>query len=83
MDLCETCKYWEKSLKYETGHSLGLGMCKNIPMFWDATEWSKDGDSRSFRDKYKDVKAFARDGSDYKAFVLTKPNFGCVSHESR
>jgi hypothetical protein len=81
MKTCETCKHWDEAGEYETGYGLGLGTCKNIPMFWDATEWNGDGDGRKFLDQYKDTKAFAQDGSDYKAYMLTKSDFGCVSHE--
>lgn len=80
MKTCETCKHWKQPEKWTPGYRLGLGRCQNIPMFWDATEWDKEG-SRKFLDQYKDTKAFAQDGSDYMAYLLTRPDFGCVSHE--
>ena len=82
MENCGTCKHWEVADKHETGHGLGLGRCNNIPMFWDATEWDEDGEGRKFLDQYKNTKAFAQDGSDYSAYLLTLPEFGCVSHEA-
>lgn len=81
MKTCETCKHWEKPEEHSTEYSLGVGRCKNIPMFWNSTEWKDDGEGRRFLDEYKDTKAFAQDGSDYSAHVLTLPNFGCVSHK--
>lgn len=79
---CATCKHWEKTGEYETGYGLGLGRCKAIPMFWDSTEWEEDLEGRKFRDEFKDTKAFAQDGSDYRAIVLTRPDFGCVSYDT-
>ena len=81
MKTCETCKHWKQPEAWTTGYGLGLGRCQNIPMFWDATEWDEEGEGRKFLDQYKDTKAFAQDGSDYSAYLLTKPDFGCVSHE--
>jgi len=81
MKTCETCKHWKQPEEWTTGYGLGVGRCMNIPMFWDATEWDEEGDGRKFIYQYKDNKAFAQDGSDYSAYLLTKPDFGCVSHE--
>jgi hypothetical protein len=80
MDTCKSCKHWERN-GTPIGYSLGLGYCRNIPMFWNATEWDEEGEGRRFIDKYKDHKAFAQDGSDYVAYLLTRQDFGCVSHE--
>ena len=82
MGTCETCKHWKKPTEDETGYRLGIGRCQNIPMFWDATDWDEEGKGRKFLDQYKNKKAFAQDGSDYLAYLLTKADFGCVSHEA-
>lgn len=74
---CQRCKHWDRADDYETGHSLGLGRCGNIPMFWDATDWSDNCDGRVIKPEFKNVKAFAQDGSDYWAKVLTQPDFSC------
>lgn len=82
MKTCETCKHWNKSDEWGTWYGLGVGRCQNIPMFCDATEWDEEGEGRKFIDKYKESKAFAQDGIDYPAYLLTRPDFGCVSHET-
>jgi hypothetical protein len=50
-------------------------------MFWDSTDWDKEGDERVFKEEAKDKKAFAQDASDYRAVLLTKKDFGCVAWE--
>ncbi len=81
MATCNKCKHWELAGKCESGHSVGLGRCTAVPLLWDATEWAYDGDSRVLTNEYKNTKAFAQDGSDYRAHLLTMPDFGCVSHQ--
>ena len=83
MNNCKTCKHWDKPKERSIGYGLGLGRCRNIPMFWDMTEWKEEGDGRKFTAAAEGKLAFAQDGSDYRAFVLTKPEFGCVSHEAQ
>lgn len=78
---CGTCAHWEQRGEYETGHHMGLGCCKAIPMLWHATQWKGDGAGREFKDEFKNTKAFAQDGSDYMADVLTLPDFGCVAYK--
>lgn len=80
MNNCETCKHWKTAEEHEPWQGFGLGRCQNVPMFWNATEWDEDG-VRTVRDQYKNIKAFTQDGSDYRAYLLTRPDFGCVSHE--
>jgi hypothetical protein len=79
MERCSTCKHWKPSEQWETGHSLGLGRCEAVPMFWDVTEWDEDGDGRRFSAETS-ATAFAQDGSDYSARVYTKPEHGCTMH---
>lgn len=82
MRTCETCKHWFKNKDYEDYPIRGLGICENVPMLWEATKWNDDGD-RILIDKCKDKKAFAQDASDYSAYLLTRNDFGCVSHEDK
>lgn len=75
---CETCQWWEfDDDEYSNYASTGAGRCLKIPMFWNSTEWSKDGERRELK---SDSLAFAQDGSDYYAFLLTLPIFGCIMH---
>ena len=83
-NLCKNCKYWEISERYPIKDTK-IGKCKRIGMFWESTEWldtdADDWDLRVLCDENKDDKAFAQDGSDYNAFLLTLENFGCVQFE--
>lgn len=79
---CENCKYWDVSDKYEVGHNLGMGICSAAPMFWDCTEWDKNGERR-FTKEHQNTKAFVQDGSDYRASLLTRPEFSCVSFDPK
>ena len=81
---CETCKYWGSTYERNNGEiklsDTRVKPCARVKMFWNETEWRKDGvDGLSFKDP-SDL-AFAQDGSDYRAELLTRPEFGCVMHE--
>ena len=78
MSNCGNCKYWD-----EDGYYLGCGICGRVKMFWESTEWSREGDKRVFRDSAKDELAFAQDGSDFSAFLVTKPEFYCNQWEAK
>lgn len=75
---CSTCVHWRRS-DYDSWLE-DIRACGNIPMFWDATEWMKNGHGRQLKSEYKNVKAFVQDGSDYHAILLTQPDFCCTSH---
>lgn len=83
---CESCKHWDKKEPDPYGSdpqaSLGLGRCRKVEMFWDATEWNEEGDGRQFIQPIE-TKAFVQDGSDFAAYLYTMPDFGCVQHESK
>lgn len=79
MSTCNTCRFWSDKI-YDTVNGVELRKCTNVPMFWNATEWNDDGDGRTFTDKHADKLAFVQDGSDYSAVLITRGNFGCVSH---
>lgn len=81
MKNCITCNHWKKRKEYEMGHSQGLGRCEAALMLWDSTEWRDDTDERVLKKEHEKSKVFVQDGSDYIAYMLTMPDFGCVSHE--
>jgi len=82
MELCKTCKYWEKP-NSEHGEVPGTGKCKAVVQFWDATEWVDDDeyDTRKLKPDYDKKLAFVQDVSDCFAELKTLPDFGCVQHE--
>jgi hypothetical protein len=76
---CATCKFWDQK---DGDYYFGLGKCLACVEFWDATGWDNDG-KRCLTDEFANCKAFTQDGSDYRAELLTKADFGCVSHEAK
>lgn len=83
MHTCETCKFWRRATsEYSPEKDLALGKCGAIPMLWNATGWNDEGDKRVVLPEYAQTKAFAQDGSDYRATLFTKADFGCVMYES-
>lgn len=84
MQRCETCAHWEE-WKSDRAFKQGVGECKMVVMFWDASEWGdEDSDyQRVIAPEYKDQKAFVQDGSDYSASLYTRKDFGCVEHKER
>lgn len=90
MGNCKDCKYWREG-KTDTRESvriLGAGRCSRVGQFWDSTEWGRISSGRDFtpdtivrkRKRTSDL-AFVQDGSDYRADLITLPDFGCVMFE--
>lgn len=96
--LCKTCKHWIRPENYTYGEILGVGKCTAIVQFWNATEWIEDDNPiyKQFikyseidcllvlvlKPKYETKLAFMQGSSDCHAELITKPDFGCVQHES-
>lgn len=82
MNLCQTCKFWNRETEYGSEYDLGLGRCKRIPEFWMATTWDDEGE-RVLSPEFADCKAFSQDGSDYHSVLYSAPDFGCVMHQAK
>ena len=88
LGFCSSCKYWCRN-KNDYGHysseayNLGLGQCMQAKMLFDCVQWDRDGERTIFCKYAGDTKAFVQDGSDYKAWLLTKKDFGCVSWRAK
>ncbi len=82
MKQCKTCFFWEPPKNESYGEVPGVGRCSRVVQYWDATEWDKNGDRRQLRQEFINSLAFVQDGSDYRADLYTKPDFGCVQHHS-
>lgn len=89
---CESCRHWSRNGMQEYGSTVGasiglvsvrldLGRCMWVPLFWEATEGGTETSGRVVLEEYKDRKAFAQDAEDFCAFLITRPDFGCVSHD--
>ena len=69
---CKDCAYWDANQDWRD-----VRKCRAVPQYWNVTTWSKEG-GRVVVERFKNALAFAQDGSDYKAELLTKAEFGCV-----
>ena len=78
---CKNCKFWDV-YKYNKLDDEDLGECSIVGMFWEQTEWNGEF-KRVLLDKYKDRKAFAQDGSDYSASLITRSRFYCNQYEKK
>ena len=84
MGNCKTCIHWSKDNLGRVEKYLGLGICKNVRLFSESVdrvdlkkqEWHL---SKEAADKL----AFAQDAEYYEAYLLTKPEFGCVQYEAK
>lgn len=76
MNFCKDCKYWNERKGSELG--VRYGRCDKVPTWWDAWEWRSDKDDSVY---VGTSLAYAQDGSDYKAWLITLAEFGCVQWE--
>lgn len=87
---CATCQLWEERELGSEGFNQGLGQCLNVPPYHDATEERAikpepecfmDGlDRGPIKPEYRRFKAYALDGSGYKAELLVAADFGCIAY---
>ena len=79
---CVTCKWWSDEA---TRSKPELRECDRIPQRWDAFEWDDDAGNWDdvLKPEFADIKAFAEDGSSYRAALVTAPDFGCVMWEAK
>ncbi len=80
---CDGCKHWDiESGKEYAG---GLGECQRAHPFWERSEWKDDEGGGNYRRELlpsaADDKMFVQDGSDYRAHLITKPDFYCAHFE--
>lgn len=80
MNRCKNCKHWDAAIK-EPDDLPNIGICRAVSQYWDATKWADDYESRVLKPEYENKLAFAQDGSDYRADLITLPEFGCVQFE--
>lgn len=84
---CETCKHWDRSfdnpiyeLKRYGYEHLKLRKCKNTHPLYQAINYIDDHNEK-ISDAYINYKAFVKGVEDAYTVLLTKKDFGCVSHE--
>ena len=85
MSHCKDCKYWELET-WPTEKPNEVNRCAYPKQLWNASEWveledvdefGRDG-IRVINELNKNTLAFVQDGSDYKANLYTRAEFGCV-----
>jgi hypothetical protein len=75
---CDQCKFWHS----EKPHI--IGECTKAKPFWEVSTWTRGGTEdweRKLKAEFRDLKMFCQDGSDYRAYLLTKPDFYCAHFE--
>lgn len=76
MNLCETCKHWDKEEADDT--YVNIGLCRKAVFYCKA--FDHEG---KISPEYKDAKLFPLDGDSYHAELITRNTFGCVMHEEK
>lgn len=84
---CKDYKFWKESDKNDYSKLIAVGYCKKAKMFWESTEWHYNDEAlevtRELKPEFKENGVFVQDGSDYLAYMITQPNFGCVKFETK
>lgn len=82
---CDECKFW--NLKEGKDYA-GTGLCTKAQPLWEVSEWEQEYDEadherwkRGLKPQFADLKVFVQDGSDYRAIMLTAPDFFCAHFE--
>lgn len=84
-DSCQNCSYWEQEegtryLAIETGY------CSRSMQLWDASEYGRISNAEVqlvLTEEAKTVKMFVPDGSDYRASLITTPDFYCIEFKAK
>ena len=86
MNHCKNCKYWEEET-WPSDKPKEVNRCAYPKQLWNASEWVELEDIDKFgregvrviNELNKNTLAFVQDGSDYKANLFTRAEFGCVA----
>lgn len=82
MKRCDECKHWDRSGLDEETNKFSAGVCSRLKPLWDRSFWNEEGDRELLPEAANDL-AWAQDGSDYHAIVLTRPEFYCAHYEKK
>jgi hypothetical protein len=76
---CDGCKHWNQDQDF----AAGLGECTRAHPFWELSTWKDDDDGyrRVLLPAAANDKMFVQDGSDYRAHLITTPDFFCAHFE--
>lgn len=80
MGVCETCKHWaDDRYEYVSLARRSVRQCNYVLQFFECRGWNEQGEDVLTSDR----KAFAQDGSDYAASLMTMADFGCNQWEAK
>lgn len=89
MEICKNCKFWDQAYwdQGDVEKMLGLGQCTRVPLLLDVVAHVVDatpdypGEVR-LKNEAQGLMAFTHDyESDFRAGLLTLPDFGCVQFQ--
>lgn len=82
---CDRCRHWTSGGQVDGLRQYeNMGHCSRPLQLWSATEWvgRKDDGGQSFyrvrTEAAGETRMFVQDGSDYRAFLFTAPDFFCA-----
>ena len=86
MNHCKNCKYWEEE-PWPSDKPKEVNRCAYPKQLWESTDWGEleeidefgRENIRTILSSRKNTLAFVQDGSDYKANLFTRAEFGCVA----
>jgi hypothetical protein len=84
---CGNCTHWNASDDDWLFTSAGMGKCEAIPEYWELTERINYDEVEDYdkaqSDALRTSKAVVRDGSRYRADLMTAPDFCCCLHRPK
>jgi len=89
---CDQCRHWNKQDAHDwEAAGAEFGECKGVRERWVITEeavegieWDSDDTSPYVarrREALKAARAYVQDGSEYRAELMTAPDFFCALHK--
>lgn len=90
---CDKCRYWEKSDGQDwEADGAGMNACLAVRQRWDIADEAVEGIKIGFpedAEKYTKIRAaalakaraYVQDGSEYRATLVTGPDFFCALFE--
>jgi hypothetical protein len=84
---CDKCKHWASQDGFDwEAHAVGFGWCKAVRERWviadEATAERIDGKAAR-QEALKASRAYVQDGSEYRAELITGPDFFCALFENQ
>lgn len=89
---CDGCQHWKKAEEDWEAQAIGFGLCVAVKARWKITdkatigmEWDDEGSlfAKLRKDALRESRAYVQDGSEYRAELLTAPNFFCALYKSK